>query len=105
MRLQHRKDVTHDMLTKWLTDRGWMVFDTHNISGFVDAIGVFQGRVCFLEYKTGKAKPKASQEALHAHLRASGAEVAVVATEADCEAYFVRPFSGWYDEKQMKQPA
>jgi RecB family exonuclease len=105
LRLQHRKDVSHDMLTKWLTDRCWLVFDVHNISGFVDAIAVFQGRVVFLEYKTGKARPKPSQEALHAHLRAEGAEVAVIATEADCEEYFLRPFSGYYDAKQMRKPA
>jgi hypothetical protein len=99
MRLQHRKDVTHDAIAKWLTTHGGLVFDVHNVSGYVDIVVVIYGRTVHVECKTGKCKPKPHQEALHAAIRNAGGEVAVVASEADCEAYFNRPFSGWYDQK------
>lgn len=93
MRLQHRKDSNHDDLVAALEDRGWFVQDTHNISGFVDAIacrlekGVL--RFVCLEFKStakdyGKDKARAAKQAdLHTRLRRAGAEVFVVRSQDD----------------------
>lgn len=93
MRLQHRKDTLHDAYVSWLEARGWLCFDTHNISGFVDLIAVQRGssqrgrsaaRVIFCEFKStakdyGKDKARAEKQSLlHQKLRAEGAEVWVI---------------------------
>jgi Holliday junction resolvase len=102
-RTSRHKDTTHDLIAKWLTARGWHVYHVNTVSKFVDVIAIKESRVVFVEAKTGRNKPKPHQEALHQEIRRAGGEVAVVASEADCQAYFERPFSGWYDEKQMKK--
>ncbi len=104
-RTSRHKDKTHEPLSDWLRAHGWTVYDVNTIGGFVDAIAVLGGRVVFIEFKTGRKRPQPHQEALHAHLRAAGAEVAVISSEADCQEYFLRPFSGYYDVKQMRKQA
>jgi len=93
LRLQHRKDATHDLFTQMLERQGWMMFDTHNLSSFVDAIGVKQEsdrtRVVFFEFKSEYAT-KARREkhaGLHARLRRAGAEVVMLESVADVETW------------------
>ena len=96
MRFQHRKDTAHNGYVEWLEQRRFLVFDTHNLSDFVDAIAVrrepgppYNTRVIFLEFKStakdyGKDKARAAKQAdLHTRLRRAGAEVFVVRSQDD----------------------
>jgi hypothetical protein len=89
MRLQHRKDTSHDDYVARLERGGWLVIDTHNVSDFVDAIGIRSPRVVFFEFKStakdyGKDKARAQKQAdLHTRLRRAGAEVFVVRSQDD----------------------
>lgn len=92
----HRKDANHKPFSMWLESYGWLVFDTHNLSGFCDAIAIKAGRVVFIEYKAGRTPKeralKVHQAALQRALRFHGAEAVTVASVEDL-AYFERPIT------------
>lgn len=86
-RFSRSKDKTHAPYVQWLRERGWHFIDTSPLPKFLDGVAVKGGRVVFVEFKGGRCaaerKPRPHQEALHALLRRFGAEVAVVALDAD----------------------
>jgi hypothetical protein len=88
-----RTDRTHAVIRDTLRKLGWLVLDCSRVGGgFPDLVCIKAGRVVFAEVKDGAKSPsrrklEPMQAALHAELRAAGAEILVLCSEADVQTW------------------
>jgi hypothetical protein len=85
MRWAYNRDKAEKPVVATLEAAGWLVYRM-NGAGLPDLLCVRSGRVVLLEVKSKGGRMKPAQVELHARLRASGLEVAIVTTPEEALA-------------------